>query len=206
MNYPADFWNDKFAAASYLYGTSPNSYFKEQIDVAPKPGRLLLLAEGEGRNAVYAAGKGWEVTAVDFSKKGREKALQLADLHGVEINYLIADIAELNFSAFGQLDVIGLFYAHFPSQTRRQIHQNCVTALSPTGKVWLEAFNPKQLSRQSGGPKNPDMLYTKELLLTDFQGLTAHEAIETAVNLEEGPGHQGLGEVVRLSLVNSTGK
>lgn len=84
------FWNQRYDEPEYAYGTQPNLFFKDQLDQLT-PGKLLMPAEGEGRNAVYAAGKGWEVTAFDSSSSGQKKALRLAQEKKVTLNYLVAD-------------------------------------------------------------------------------------------------------------------
>ncbi len=195
--YPQEFWNQRYAEETYAYGTQPNTYFKQQLDAISNPGKLLLLAEGEGRNAVYAAQQGWEVTAVDFSQVGREKALALAAQRGVTLNYHHADIQVFEFDEHGPWDLVGLIYAHFPSEARASIHAKCIQALHPGGRLILEAFNPQQINRLSGGPKNVELLYGKALLAKDFAAMEILELVEDTVLLEEGEGHLGLGEVVR---------
>lgn len=197
MNYPNTFWENRYGAEGYTYGIQPNAYFKTQLDAAGTPGRLLLLAEGEGRNAVYAAAHGWQVTAVDFSPKAREKALALAEAQGVEFEYLIADIQEFDFDAHNKWDAIALIYAHFPAEWRAAVHRKCADALAPDGILILEAFNPDQLNRTSGGPKNIDMLYTVAILKQDFEQLETIECEAFTIVLDEGDGHSGFGEVVR---------
>ena len=197
MEYPNRFWDDRYESRDYVYGTQPNHYFQQQLDAIEKPGRLLLLAEGEGRNAVYAAEKGWQVTAVDFSAKGREKALALAAERETNFDYLLADIRQFDIAAQGGWDVIGLIYAHFPAEWRAEIHQKCAAALRPGGRIILEAFNRKQLNRLSGGPKNIDLLFSKSMIEQDFEALEPVECVETTVFLKEGQGHSGLAELVR---------
>jgi len=197
MENPSEFWEHRYASAVYTYGTRPNQYFQQQLERLEKPGRLLLLAEGEGRNAVYAATKGWQVTAVDFSANAREKALALAKERGVMIEYRLEDIQQFDFSTDHQWDVIGLVYAHFPPEWRAAVHQKCAAALAPGGHIILEAFNPNQLNRQSGGPKNIDWLYTKNMLLQDFKSLEPLLCAESTVFLQEGAGHEGFGEVIQ---------
>jgi len=200
MNTPRTFWDKRYAEKAYAYGKKPNHYFQQQLDALSKPGKLLLLAEGEGRNAVYAAQKGWQVTAVDFSEKGRAKALALAAEAGVVIEYYIANIREYDILGNGPWDAIGLIYAHFPPEMRLETHQRCAQALKPGGHIILEAFNRKQLNRLSGGPKDIDMLYSKVLLDDDFEALEILEAAESTTYLSEGEGHAGLAEVVRFLL------
>ncbi|MCC7464624.1 MAG: class I SAM-dependent methyltransferase [Saprospiraceae bacterium] len=199
MNPTQQFWNERYAAAEYLYGTEPNEWFRLQL-ARLAPGRILLPAEGEGRNAVHAAGRGWEVTALDLSDQGRDKALQLAAQEGTSIRYDIADIRAYPLETAGSWDAIGLFYAHFPPDFRAETHRRLAQALRTGAHLILEAFHPEQLGRSSGGPRSPDMLYTLELLLDDFAGLTVLEAEKASIILNEGPGHTGPAEVVRLLL------
>jgi 2-polyprenyl-3-methyl-5-hydroxy-6-metoxy-1,4-benzoquinol methylase len=200
MNHTNAFWDNRFADAAYAYGTQPNVYFKQQLDAISKPGRLLLLAEGEGRNAVYAAQQGWKVTAVDFSEKGRTKALALAAEKGVSVEYILANIQSYDMLSDGPWDAIGLIYFHLSTEQRSAIHQKCAQALKPGGALILEAFHLKQIERLSGGPKDLDMLYTQRLLADDFVGLEVLEAMEITTVLQEGEGHKGEAEVVRLCL------
>ena len=197
MENPQAFWDARYNDPSYVYGTDPNDFFKHQLDLIPNRKSLLLLAEGEGRNAVYAAQQGWTVTATDFSVRGREKALELAGSEKAMLNYILSDVRQFDFEGLGKWDAIGLIYAHFPAEFRREIHQKCAKALNPGGRIILEAFNPKQLNRASGGPKSPEMLYTIDMLKEDFQGLEIQEAREETIMLMEGNGHLGFGEVVR---------
>lgn len=189
------FWNEKYQENDYHYGLKPNRFLELMLESRP-PGRLLFVAEGEGRNAVYAAKLGWEVHAFDQSERAREKALQLAEQEGVSIQYDLADALE--FSSDLRFDAIALIYAHLPEGIRKNVHQNLVQYLKPVGELWLEAFAPGQLELHSGGPKKESMLYTPELLQDDFRDLQIRQAEIKRYTLDEGPGHQGLAEVVRL--------
>ncbi len=197
MQNPQQFWDTKYADKAYIYGTQPNQFFKESLQQITTPGRILLLAEGEGRNAVFAAQMGWQVTAIDFSEKGREKALELAELHNVQIDYQIMDIRDFRFEDHEPWEAIGLIYAHFPPIFRTEIHQKCLAALRPDGQIILEAFNPEQLRYSSGGPKDVAMLYTPDLLRADFAEAAFLELSQVETTLQEGPGHDGPASVVR---------
>jgi len=191
-----EFWETRYKSPSYAYGTKPNEFFKECIDKL-KPGRLLLPAEGEGRNAVYAALRGWAVDAFDYSPIAREKALKLAGEACIIIQYETSTLQ--NFTApANTYDLIGLIYAHMPSTDRRTVHQRLVSFLKPSGYLVLEAFHKEQLGRQSGGPQNPDMLYSRTDLLEDFKELEILKAEETYIDLREGAYHNGSACVIRL--------
>lgn len=190
-------WDQRYAAQEYVYGTEPNNFLKEKLTLL-KPGRIIFPAEGEGRNAVYAASLGWQTDAFDLSVEGQKKALLLADTKGVTINYTIESLDNWHPVA-DQYDCITLIFVHLPDGLRQQVHHAVIRALKPGGILILEAFTLKQLTRASGGPKTADMLYTSEMLQDDFKLLSSVETYETLVTLDEGPLHQGLAEVVRLS-------
>lgn len=190
------FWNDRYSKAEMSYGSEPNIFFREQLKKL-EPGNILLPAEGEGRNAVYAALKGWEVMAFDYSVAGRAKALRLAELRGVRINYQLAE-AENFECAPESMDAVALIYAHFPPALRQEFHQKVVQWLKPGGLLILEAFHPKQLGYTSGGPKDEAMLYTADMLRADFKQLKIRLLEEQEVLLEEGAHHSGAGYVTRL--------
>ncbi|MDE3185221.1 MAG: methyltransferase domain-containing protein [Bacteroidota bacterium] len=190
------FWNDRYAAEEFVYGKEPNEFFKSELSNL-QPGKLLLPCEGEGRNAVFAARQKWKVDAFDQSEKGKEKCLALANQYKVTVNYTIADALEIEMGE-NKYDMIALIFAHFPSAIRKQFHQKCINALKPGGLLLLEAFNPLQLNNESGGPKDPDMLYTTAILRDDFGNLNFKYLQELKVNLSEGKHHEGKADVIRL--------
>jgi SAM-dependent methyltransferase len=190
------FWDQRYRNNKFAYGKEPNQFFAEIIDNY-KPKKLLLPAEGEGRNAVYAATKGWQVDAFDFSPIARDNAIALAHEHGVSINYFLADF---NFLALPEktYHFIALIYTHMPSQMRLNVHRTLVKSLKPGGILMAELFSKKQLDNESGGPKNPDYLITCENLAHDFAGMKIKLNEEKKLKLDEGPFHQGEAEVVRF--------
>ncbi|GAB3199603.1 2-polyprenyl-3-methyl-5-hydroxy-6-metoxy-1,4-benzoquinol methylase [Pontibacter aydingkolensis] len=192
-----NFWNERYGKQEMIYGSEPNDFFREQLSKLT-PGKLLLPAEGEGRNAVYAAQQRWDVLAFDYSDAGRAKAMQLAAQKGVNINYEVADAQ--TFSATPEsLDAVALIYAHMPPTARTTLHQNIMTWLKPGGKLIVEAFHLKQLEGYpSGGPKNEDMLYTAATLIEDFKGMQVEYVKEEEIELAEGTYHLGKGYVTRL--------
>lgn len=196
-----EFWNSRFAASQteYVYGTSPNVFFEQELRKIT-PGHLLLPAEGEGRNAVFAARLGWKVTAFDISEAGREKAMQLAREFGVEehISYSIADFESFTAPA-GNFDALGLCYAHVSSSKRRQVHRRLAELLKPGGGVILEAFSKAQLGRNSGGPQNEKMLYSADDLKEDFSSLQQLLLSTEETELAEGRFHAGTASVVRFT-------
>lgn len=195
------FWDERYAQSDYVYGEEPNRFFKKMLDspeLAGLSGKSMLLpCEGEGRNAVYAARCGWDVTAVDFSESGREKALKLADKWGVNIHYVVADVSS---HAFGNqtFDAIGLIFAHFLPEPRKSIHRALVNALKPGGVILLQAFGKEQLRYTSGGPSSVEMLYDPDEITDDFAPLKCLLKTRETGYLEEGKYHSGLADLVSL--------
>src|SRR3954453_15007439 len=106
-------WNERYRNSEFAYGEEPNNYLKEQLEQLPI-GKILFPAEGEGRNAVFAATLGWTVSAFDISVEGQRKALQLAERKKVTIDYQVGALETLHYQD-GQFDAIALIYAHFPA-------------------------------------------------------------------------------------------
>ncbi len=191
------FWDERYAEEAYAYGKKPNEFFARQLGAAPAGARLLLPCEGEGRNAVFAASQGWQVSAFDYSESGREKCRRLAEEQGVSVDYSVADAADYVYGT-AVYDAVALIFVHLPAPLRTFVHRQLVGALKPGGRLIVEAFNPLQLNNTSGGPRTLDLLYTPELLAADFEGLEI-TLLETATTeLAEGPYHIGRADVVRM--------
>jgi SAM-dependent methyltransferase len=191
-----EFWDVRYSDSEYAYGTDPNLYFKSFID-SNTPGKIFLPGEGEGRNAVYAALKGWEVYAVDQSKAGMEKARKLAEDNNVNIDYQLQDLSSFEPDT-DSYDAIAIIFLHLPPEFREDIHLKLTTLLKPDGLLMIEAFNKGQLGRQTGGPPVLEMLYDEELLRNDFSDLNILELYETTAEYREGPYHQGEAAVIRM--------
>ena len=188
-------WDQRYSEKGYVYGRMPNNFLKNFIDNEP-PARILLPGEGEGRNAVYAARKGWQVFAVDLSEEGKKKALTWAHQNNVEIDYQVADLNTWNAPLM--VECVALVYTHFSSAFRLQIHQKLIDKLIPGGFFILEAFSKKQINYDSGGPKNIDMLYDEKLLKEDFKSLKIDFLQERVIDLDEGRFHRGEASIIRM--------
>ncbi len=189
-------WNERYAASEYIYGINPNNWFAGKSGLL-KPGRLLLPAEGEGRNAVYAAKTGWEVVAFDQSEAGQKKALKLASVESVSISYHLGDLIDFE-PPHDHYDAIALIFVHMPVEIRRSVHRKLIGKLKPGGYLILEAFTKNQLQKTSGGPRIESLLYDREMIDGDFKDLNFIEFEETTTSLDEGPFHQGEAHVIRL--------
>lgn len=196
-----DFWDQRYGEKAYAYGELPNAFFREQL-LKLAPGRILLPAEGEGRNAVFAARHGWEVVAFDQSNAGRDKALRLAEKYGVTIEYLVGEFQTLSFGT-AHFDAIGLIYAHFSAEAKSEYHRMLHAYLRPGGTVIFEAFSKAHLAYNTqhpaaGGPRNVDMLFSVEELRADFPDYEMQQLQEEIIELKEGLYHNGQSAVVRM--------
>lgn len=198
------FWEERYAQEEYIYGKEPNAFLKEVLPTL-KAGKILFPAEGEGRNAVFAAKNGWDVSAFDASAEGKKKALALAEQHGTQIDYQVSTLEDVDYPMHS-FDALALVFAHFPENYRKDYHQKLVTYIKPNGTLIIEGFS-KSHSRfqasnpQAGGPKDLSMLYDLETLKSDFEDFEFLEAYETEVKLSEGEHHVGLSSVVRIVAV-----
>jgi SAM-dependent methyltransferase len=190
------FWNERYGQRDFVYGETPNVFFAETLGTL-KQGTIILPCDGEGRNAVHAARQGWEVNAFDLSEAGKAKANLLALKYGVVINYQLKDAATAIYLS-ASVDVVVLIYAHLPPLVRKKLHRNVIKWLKPGGKIILEAFCPDQLKNQSGGPKDIEMLYTKEMLEDDFHGMSIEVLAYQHIQLNEGKFHEGPADVIRM--------
>ena len=195
-------WNERYSKEEFAYGIQPNNYLKEQIENLPV-GSVLFAAEGEGRNAVFAAKLGWKVCAFDISVEGKNKALQLAKTNNVTIDYQVGILETLNYKP-GEFDAIALIYAHFPAIYKSPYHKTLNTYLRTGGVIIFEAFSKKHLdyiakNEKVGGPKESEMLFSIDEIKTDFANYEIIELEEKEIELSEGLFHNGLGSVIRFT-------
>ena len=194
-------WNDRYSNEEFAYGEEPNNFFKEQIEKL-NAGTILFPAEGEGRNAVYAAKIGWEVAAFDISEEGKNKALKLAEANNVTIDYKVGELETLNYQQ-EQFDAIALIYAHFPAKIKSHLHKTLETYLRKGGIIIFEAFSKKHLeylaiNDKVGGPKDIESLFSIEEIKADFPNYEIIQLEETEIELNEGLFHNGKGSVIRF--------
>jgi ubiquinone/menaquinone biosynthesis C-methylase UbiE len=191
-----DFWNTRYAETDFAYGKNPNQFLVNHIEKLPK-GKILFVAEGEGRNAVFAAQNGFEVYAFDYSNSGKIKAEALAKEKEVSISYAVFDVLEIPYEA-ESFDAIVLIFAHFPVAIRKEAHQKLVELLKPNGTILFEAFTKEQVNYNSGGPKEQAMLFSEIEIKEEFPNINFEFLQTEIVNLDEGPYHQGAGAVIRF--------
>jgi 2-polyprenyl-3-methyl-5-hydroxy-6-metoxy-1,4-benzoquinol methylase len=199
-------WDERYAGEEFAYGIEPNNYLKEQL-AELSPGKILFPAEGEGRNAVFAATQGWNVFAFDISAEGQKKAQQLAASNKVAINYQVGELQTLEYKP-EQFDAIALIYPHFPADIKSQIHHALSKYLRKGGIIIFEAFSKKHIdylakNEKVGGPKDIASLFSIEEIKADFSDYDFKELAETEIELNEGLFHNGVGSVIRFVAVRN---
>ncbi|ESS72979.1 methyltransferase type 11 [Methyloglobulus morosus KoM1] len=188
-------WDERYSAEEYVYGTTPNKFLEENVNFIPK-GKVLSLAEGEGRNAVFLAKQGYSVTAVDASRVGLEKARKLAEDNGVVIEFIYADLEEYDIGE-NRWDGIVSIFCPVPSVLRKELHKKVVAGLKQNGVLLLEAYTPNQLKYGTGGGGSEDSMMSKESLSLELADLKFSHLIELERDVVEGVYHTELGAVVQ---------
>ena len=190
-------WDERYSESGFAYGTEPNDFLVATVELLPPGSKILCLAEGEGRNAVYLASLGHRVTAVDSSSVGLEKALLLAEQRGVAIDIVEADLIDFVIKP-NSFHVIVSIFCHLPPAIRTQLHQKVIEGLAPSGIFILEGYAKKQLSNDTGGPRKIELLMDLEELKHELQPLILSHALETERDIREGAYHDGIGTVVQI--------
>jgi ubiquinone/menaquinone biosynthesis C-methylase UbiE len=197
-----EFWEERFKDEEFAYGVKPNQFFEDTVAKYNLKGNILLPAEGEGRNAVFAAKKGLNVTCFDISNQGKLKALKLAELNNVNINYLVGEFSQISFRE-NSFDVIVLIYAHFLPNLKSEYHQRITKYLKKGGLLILEGFSKEQLKINAEykidlGPKKSEMLFSLDEIEKDFSALEVVVLKQEEIELNEGLFHKGKASVVRF--------
>ena len=188
-------WDERYSAEEYAYGTAPNEFLLENFSGIPK-GKVLSLAEGEGRNAVFLAKQGYAVTAVDSSLVGLNKARKLAQENGVTVEFIHADLADYDLGE-NKWDGIVSIFCPLPSSLRKEVYKKVIAALKPKGVFLLEAYTPDQLRHGTGGGNSVDLMQSASSLRLELASLSFKHLLELERNVVEGIYHTGVGSVVQ---------
>ncbi|MBU3741192.1 MAG: class I SAM-dependent methyltransferase [Candidatus Kapabacteria bacterium] len=191
-----DPWDERYATDEYVYGTEPNDLLRQYVTSLPQAGRVLCVADGEGRNGVFLAEQGMHVVSMDRSTVGLQKAEALAAQRGVSITTVAADLAQADLG-HASWDAIVSIFCHLPQDIREDLHRRVVDALKPGGVFILEAYTPDQIPLRTGGPPTPDMMVTADALRRELQGLDLELCREVTRDIHEGRLHHGISAVVQ---------
>ena len=194
-----DSWNQRHDREEYVFGTEPNDFLRE-VASRIASGPVLCLAEGEGRNAVFLASLGHDVTAVDQSDVGIAKAHRLAAARNVEIDAVVADLGQYRIEPGAWAGIISIFF-HVPAEFRAAVYRKAIAGLKPGGVFILEAYTPAQIGLDTGGPGDPALTPTLAQLREELTGLDIEIGRELRREVIEGTGHTGWSEVVQVLAV-----
>lgn len=190
-------WNNRYSEEEFAYGKEPND-FLASINLDGISGTVLCLAEGQGRNAVYLASKGFEVTAVDLSEAGLHRTQELAAERNVRVETIQADLGTFQIPP-ASVDGIVMIFGHTPPDVRRHIHQQIIQGLRPRGFFILEGYNLGQLEFRTGGPKTEALLYSLEDMKDEFNGYMDWQVARDSIrDIHEGKYHTGKSSVIQL--------
>ncbi len=191
-------WETRFAASGYLFGTEPNAFLRSQAHQL-RPGQsALAVADGEGRNGVWLAEQGLEVTSVDFSPTAIAKAQALATSRNVSLRTVQADLATWAWPAAAFDVVVGIFIQFASPAIRPGVFSGMKAALKPGGLLLIEGYRPKQLDYRTGGPSQIEHLYTRTLLESAFGDFSSLDISEYDSVIAEGTGHAGMSALIDL--------
>jgi SAM-dependent methyltransferase len=191
-------WNQRFAAPDFVFGTAPNKFLAAQAPRLKRGMRALCVADGEGRNSVWLAKQGLEVTAFDFSPVALEKAKKFARESGVAVDYRLSSVADWDYGERRYDVVVAIFIQFSPPAERARVFSGIARALRPGGLVILQGYSPAQLKYGTGGPKQVENLYTEELLRESFPGFEILHLGAREEELDEGTRHKGMSAVIDL--------
>lgn len=192
-------WESRFASAEYRFGKEPNEFLVRCKPLLPHTGKALAVADGEGRNGVWLAQQGLEVTSTDFSPSAQAKAKKLAAENDVTVNFIEADAHEWAYPE-AAFDVVAEIFTQFSTPEKRpKKWAGMRRALKRGALLIVQGYTPKQLEYGTGGPKQIEQLYTREMLERAFGDFDDLNIVEEERELQEGPGHSGLSAVIGLT-------
>lgn len=182
----ADAWNERYSGTDLLWTAEANRFVVTELD-GVAPGRGLDLACGEGRNAVWLAGQGWTMTGVDFSAVALDKARRLADHHGVEVEWVEADVTDFRRELHSE-DLVLIAYLHLPEDDRRAVWRHAAEAVAPGGTFLLVGHDRSNLDGGYGGPQDAAVLPTPDEVVAELDDLVVEKAevVERPVETEDG--------------------
>jgi cyclopropane fatty-acyl-phospholipid synthase-like methyltransferase len=192
-----NFWNTRYKEAEFAYGTEPNDFLKSKIEVLKPNSKILCLAEGEGRNAVFLAEHNHHVTAVDYSQEGLNKLQKLASDKNLSIETVCIDLNHYKIEQ-NKWDAIICIFGHFPEPLRQSVFKQVYKGLNKGGVFIMEAYHKDQLNYKTGGPQVSELLYSTEELQHDFSEFETISIKTSIKEIEEGKYHKGTSAVIQV--------
>ena len=181
-------WDERYAAREYVWDVTPNR-FVERYLTGLTPGRAIDLAAGEGRNAIWLARQSWQVTAVDFSQVGLDKARRLATEHGLAAAVELVEADALVYEPPARVDLVVIAYLQIPSVQQRVVLEHAAAWLRPGGTLFIVAHDRSNVQSGHGGPTDPDVCYDVATTAEALPGLeiVSAEVVRREVETDDGP-------------------
>ena len=196
-------WESRYAGADYAFGKEPNYFLASCKGLLPKSGRVLVVADGEGRNGVWLAEQGLDVLSIDFSPTALRRARALASEHHVTVTFQQADVHTWDYPD-AWFDVVVEIFTQFSSPPERAMKwAGMRRALKPGGLLIIQGYTPRQLIFGTGGPKQVENLYTRAMLERAFCDFRNMKIIEEEREMYEGTSHAGMSAVINLTAIKS---
>jgi SAM-dependent methyltransferase len=194
----ASMWDERYSTAEYLFGTEPAAFLQRHAHLLSPGSKVLVVADGEGRNSVYLAELGLKVTAMDVSEVGVGKARRLAAERGVMVDFQVADIMEWDWAAAAYDVVVAVFIQFLDPQQRPAVFEGIQRTLRPSGRLLLHGYRPEQVEYATGGPSDPAHLYDEQLLASSFPEMDIEIVHSHDTEIIEGSGHAGMSALIDL--------
>lgn len=192
-------WETRYHAPDYIFGKEPNYFLASCQTLLPKSGKVLAVADGEGRNGVWLAEQGLEVVSIDFSPSAQQKAIALARERGVKVTFVHADVHAWDYPE-AAFDVVVEIFTQFSTPSERtQKWVGMRKALKSGGLLIIQGYTPKQLQYGTGGPKQIENLYTRVMLEDAFRSFRDVSIAEEELDMHEGTAHGGMSAVIGLT-------
>ena len=191
-------WDQRYAAEGYLFGDKPNAFLRRQASRLVPGQTVLAVADGEGRNGVWLAEQGLDVTSLDSSPIGQGKARRLAETRRVRLKFELADLSTWTFPETAFDVVVGIFIQFAGPELRARLFDGMKRALKPGGLLLVEGYRPEQIAYRTGGPRIAENLYTEKMLRDAFCDMDILELAVYDAVIEEGTGHKGMSALIDL--------
>lgn len=191
-------WDERYSIEGYLFGTEPADFLLAHAHLLEVPSRVLVVADGEGRNSVYLAQLGHDVSAMDASPVGVAKARQLAADRDVTVDFQVADIMAWDWTPDAYDAVVAIFIQFLSPGQRPAVFDGMQRTLRPGGRLLLHGYRPEQVALGTGGPPDPAHMYTEEMLRDAFGAMVVERLESYDAVIEEGDGHSGRSALIDL--------
>jgi SAM-dependent methyltransferase len=192
-------WEGRYGVPDYVFGRAPNYFLASCKPLLPRTGKVLAVADGEGRNGVWLAEQGLDVLSIDFSPSAQRKAQALAKERAVVVRFLQADVHDWDYPEAAFDIVVEIFTQFSTPAERARKWAGMRKALKPGGLLIIQGYTPKQLQYGTGGPKQLENLYTRAMLEEEFRGFRDMTIVEEELDLHEGTSHGGMSAVINLT-------